>query len=113
MSYEPANVILRGHVRGSFGYGPPGFGENPNTDSKERFLMLALPSPVCVSGGAPGSTDEDVSGVSELQLVFVYPAVAPDNLNDADVEVSGQLFHRISGGHAIVLVRVGSIRVQR
>ena len=98
LAYEPAEVTLVGVLTMAHGHGPPGFGEDPKRDRKEEYGLLTLDRPVCVSGGTD-SFDDEVDAIKAFQLV-------PDDRHHFDrhllgsrVEVSGTLFHRVSGGH--------------
>jgi hypothetical protein len=49
-------------------YGPPNYGEDPDTDSLETQALLALDAPICVCTSDEG-TETDASDVHEVTLV--------------------------------------------
>jgi hypothetical protein len=53
LQYDPAVVELTGTVVLEEFFGPPGFGEDPKTDSRELYAILVLDAPVSVEG-VPG-----------------------------------------------------------
>jgi hypothetical protein len=110
LPYEPATVTVTGKGQMALGYGPPGFGEDPAHDAKERYVLFTVDHPFCVSGGKPDLIDEDVASVRRMQLVFEAGQHFDAQLIGQVVAVSGQLFHRISGGHTDVMIKVAAVR---
>lgn len=114
LSYEPAEVTLTGKLSLAWGYGSPGYGEDPKHDQRELYAKVTLPKAVCVDGGDQDGMDERVEGQKDFQLV-------PDeknmgslrSLNGKIVSVTGPLFHRISGGHTDVMILYKKIMVRK
>jgi hypothetical protein len=109
VDYWPVVVELEGKLTIKTFFGPPNFGENPETDSKERSWILSLNKPINVQGKT--STDPglntSVEGVRELQLVLPKPH---RELISKKVIVKGTLFHAHTGHHQTdVLMDVQSI----
>ena len=50
LSYEPAKVQLSGKVSKKEAFGPPGYGDDPAHDKHESYFVLALTTPICVTG---------------------------------------------------------------
>ncbi len=111
MEYEPHKVVLRGRLATKTFFGPPGYGENPKTDSKEEEFILALDEPVDVIGNASDPINsETVKDVKEVTVVLL-PArgqgpqeqqVALHELSalvGKHVIVHGSLFHAHTGHH--------------
>jgi hypothetical protein len=48
VEYEPAVVELEGRLINTMFFGPPNFGEDPETDSKEMTRILSLDKPINV-----------------------------------------------------------------
>lgn len=73
---EPASVTLEGRVRAETRYGPPGYGESPETDSRIRIHLLELPAPidVCLEN-APDNHGgpRRALGLREIHLVGLPP----------------------------------------
>lgn len=110
LPYQPATVTITGKGRMAFGYGPPNFGEDPAHDAKEHYVLFTVDHSFCVSGGKPVSMDEDVAYVRQLQLVYGIGQHFDQKLLGQHIQVSGQLFHRVSGGHTDVMMRVDSVK---
>jgi|SRR5580765_486233 len=110
LSYEPVVVELRGKLITKMYYGPPNYGEDPKTDSKETFFILLLSKPVNVRGNSdPAGPEEQVSveHVRKMELVLTIPH---KNMIGKNVIVKGTLFHGFTGHHHTdVLMFVQSI----
>ncbi|HEV8588103.1 MAG TPA: DUF4431 domain-containing protein [Pyrinomonadaceae bacterium] len=111
--YEPEKVTLTGRVVLRTFFGPPDYGENPKTDTKEHNYILILDSLVDVIG--TNSENETERKVRQVTLVISDP-----NANQIRpflskrVKVEGTLFHAITGHHHTrVLMTVSSIRRAR
>ena len=109
--YEPAVVELEGRLTIKTFFGPPNFGEDPKTDSKEETRILVLDEPINVR--AKIETDPisgpSVENVRELQVVFDGPL---RELVGKKIIVKGMLFHAFTGHHFTdVLIKVESITV--
>jgi hypothetical protein len=110
LSYEPTIVELEGTLTVKTYYGPPNYGENPKTDTKEKQWILILSDPVDVIGNKDSHDDlhtVSVHNITDVQLVLLGPH---DNLIGKTVLVKGTLFHGFTGHHHTdVLMDVQSI----
>lgn len=110
LSYEPVVVELRGKLITKWYYGPPNYGEDPKTDSRELLPVLLLSKPVNVRGNSdPAGPEEQVSveHVRKMELVLTIPH---KNMIGKNVIVKGTLFHGFTGHHHTdVLMDVQSI----
>jgi hypothetical protein len=110
LSYWPVVVELRGKLVTKMFYGPPNFGEDPKTDSKEVFFILVLSRPVNVRGNPDPNAGPDrvsVEHVREMELVLTIPH---KNMIGKKVILKGTLFHGFTGHHHTeVLMDVQSI----
>lgn len=101
LHYEPEIVMLRGRLTTIVKYGPPGYGEHPESDNVEHPIILMLPRPVRVQGD-PGSqlNSETFTNIIQVQLV-IDTSVAPgySRYFDHDVEVTGTLFRAHTRHH--------------
>jgi len=101
LHYEPQVVTLRGRLTETTEYGPPNYGENPESDSIEHPVILVLPRPVRVQGDPTSELNtETVIGITRVQLVLdasVTPAYS--NFFERDVEVTGTLFGSHTAHH--------------
>ena len=105
VDYEPAVVELHGKLTVQTFFGPPNFGENPETDSKEDQPVLSLDEPINVCG----KTEHDeayespsVGRVKDVTLVFQVPSEAWTSHKawiGKKVVVAGTLFHADTGHH--------------
>src|SRR5260370_41839008 len=62
LHYEPEKVTLKGKVVSRTFYGPPNYGENPKTDSRESQYILILDSAVYVFETCNDTTDQTMLG---------------------------------------------------
>ena len=67
LSYEPATVSLRGTIRRHTFPGPPTYQSVAGGDQPEQVWVLHLSQPICVSAGAEGDAQRNVS---DVQLVL-------------------------------------------
>ena len=95
--YNQDGVELSGTVILKTFFGPPNYGEDPKTDSKERQALLELDHPLCVDA----SPDGEEKAESQQTLITLVPlgnfSLVP--LAGRHVTVSGSLYHAISGHH--------------
>jgi hypothetical protein len=114
LSYEPAVVELEGKLTIAVKYGPPNYGENPQTDEKIKVPILVLSQPVNVRGDPTSDVNtESVEGVKEVQL-SLKRGIAYRQLIHRRVVVKGTLFHSSTGHHYTrVLMDVQEIKGKR
>jgi hypothetical protein len=113
LSYEPASVELKGTLRITEEFGPPNFGENPESDLKLEIPVLDLASPINVRAD-PNSdiNDKSFKGVKRLQLVFPIGARNSKELVGRQVVVVGSLLQAHTAHHYTkVLFTVDEIRL--
>lgn len=105
-----APVTLSGKVTTRTFYGPPGYGENPATDSRETQGILLLSKPICVD---ENPTDYDEAEKNQLEVTLV--PLGKTNLKGYignQVTVHGALFHANTGHHHTpVLIQI--IRIEK
>ena len=112
LNYEPETVTLTGLLVSRTFYGPPNYGENPKTDTKESQYILILDSPVNVIGDPNSPINRTEQGIKKVTLVVHdFKAHPVEPLLGSRIEVSGTLFHAQTGHHHTkVLIEVSSIR---
>lgn len=93
--YGLPNTMLAGTISVETFFGPPGYGESPDTDAKERQAILHLAQPLCTvaSDNAPAAQDQ-----VKVTLVPMQPLDLRAFVGKA-VTVRGSLFHAITGHH--------------
>lgn len=63
-------IVLRGTVISRHVYGPPNFGETPNTDERRTIPVLVLNEPIDICHGAQDEINvSPVNHVTDVQLV--------------------------------------------
>lgn len=98
IQYEPNTVVLVGAIERKHGFGPPNFGENPESDKKESWYVLKLENPLDVAGTKGDELNsESESNVRELQIVGKTKELR--SLIGLRVEITGKLFHAHTGHH--------------
>lgn len=97
LHYGGDPVALTGKVTFKTFYGPPNYGENPKTDSRETQAILVLVKPICVEAG-PGINEEREKGQRKVTLVPSAGFNPPRYLGKV-VTVEGTLFHAHTGHH--------------
>jgi hypothetical protein len=111
VSYQPKVVELKGTLSVKTYYGPPNYGENPDTDAKEALPILILSEPISVRGNADpkaGFDRQSVEDIREIQLVLTMPH---KEFIGKTVFVKGTLFHAFTGHHHTdVLMDVRSLK---
>ena len=96
LKYEPAAVTLKGIIQTRVDFGPPNYGENPDTDSREEHLYLQLDKAVCVDADANYDTASDVK-LMEM-VYFVKLPFRPEWMGK-HVSVTGTLFGAETAHH--------------
>jgi hypothetical protein len=97
LHYEGDPVTLNGKVKLQEFYGPPNYGENPETDSRETQAILILAEPICVVGNEDNFGDME-QNQSEITLV----PQNKENLGDyagKQIMVEGTLFPAHTAHH--------------
>jgi hypothetical protein len=92
IDYE--KIEIKGKIIIKTFYGPPNYGENPETDKKEEYYFLILNEPIEII------SDSYVGPIYELQIVFRnYNHMQLITLDNQDYIIKGQLFPQQSGHH--------------
>ena len=113
LQYEPAIVTVTGVLVVKQAYGPPNYGENPATDSTERYVVLVLDESTCVDAN-PSNELDDVEERDVRAIQLVTSDGVDGFLLNKRVAVSGTLFHAHTGHHRTpVLIRVKTIALSR
>jgi hypothetical protein len=93
--YDVANTELAGRVSIQTFFGPPNYGESPETDAKERQAILHLNRPICTIATDDSPAEENQTDVT-LVPMGNFSLVPFDG---KPVTVKGKLFHAITGHH--------------
>jgi hypothetical protein len=76
-------------------YGPPGYGESPQTDSQERQAILHLDKPLCTL-----ASDDDPSEEDQVRVTLAPMGnLSLREFVGKTVSVRGSLFHAVTGHH--------------
>lgn len=95
--YEPAKSELAGVVQTEEHYGPPNYGENPETDRIEKIYVLILVSPISVVTNDDVFNAASFDNVSRIQLASRNVKLPP--LTGKTVHLTGGLFTGYTGHH--------------
>jgi hypothetical protein len=108
LHYGGSPVTLSGKVKLQTFFGPPNYGENPDTDSRETQAILALAKPICVEAN-PVEYEEAEQNQLEVTLV----PLKKENLKSYEgkqIAVQGTLYHAHTGHHHTpVLIEIKQI----
>ena len=112
LSYEPSIIELKGRLTTVVKFGPPNYGENPETDKKLEVPILQLSEPINVRGDAHSPVNtRSFENVTEVQLIFLRAADDYRRFVSKIVIVSGSLSQAVSGHHFTgVVMTVKAIR---
>jgi hypothetical protein len=97
LHYAGDPVTLSGKVTERTFFGPPNYGENPKTDSREPQWVLLLEKPICVD-----ENPSDYEEAEQNQLVVTLVPLHNTNIKKhlgKKVSVQGTLFHAQTGHH--------------
>lgn len=97
-SYETITYTLTGTVILESHYGPPGFGESPETDRKEEVPILKLDAPISVKGNIETPNVDSFSGVQRMQLVG-KSSLGLQTFAGKRARATGTLFEKQNGEH--------------
>ena len=97
LRYDKEIRGLRGILQIRVFFGPPNYGDNPNTDSRETQAVLFLTKAICTVKDE-GSDDTNEANQFELTLV-PNQKVRLSGLAGRSVIVSGKLFGAHTGHH--------------
>ncbi len=95
--YEPAEVKISGKITTEIFFGPPGFGENPETDKKEEQYLLVLDKPINVI--TKDDSNESKYKISKIQLLYNKDAVDMAKYSGSTVLLTGTFFSAHTGHH--------------
>lgn len=96
-SYEPSVSTISGKITSEVFYGPPGFGEKPETDKKEEQYLLVLDKPIDVI--TKDDSNESKYKISKIQLLYNKDAVDMAKYTGSTVLLTGTFFSAHTGHH--------------
>jgi len=101
---DSREVILKGKIVTKKFYGPPNYGETPDTDAIESFYFLILDKPIIIETN--GTTDK----VSEFQMIL-FNKYQKTISEQAEYIIRGNLFLAHTGHHhSKVLISVNELK---
>jgi hypothetical protein len=104
--YDQKSVTLTGVVVIETFYGPPNYGENPDTDAKEKQAILKLDVPMCVNKSSRSPIEEAEHNQNDVTLVPMSE-VNFGQFANKHVQIIGKLYHaKTSHHHTPVLLSV-------
>lgn len=99
LKYEPVKIRLTGTIASRVDFGPPGYGEDPQHDSREGHLYLTLDRQVCVVAAPNDLDNETEHDVKVVQMVYYDRYPFRKAWFGKKVSVEGTLFHGHTGHH--------------
>jgi len=107
LRYDDPAVKITGTVFSRIYFGPPGYGETPAKDARERAILLLLNAPACVASSLHPEQDNNSyeGNLIVIQLAAVH--VKPELLVAVEGHraiVRGSLFHALTGHHRTPVV---------
>lgn len=104
LPYSPHEVELRGRVATSERFGPPNYGENPESDARLQILVLHLDHPISTCADSASEVNsEAIEGVREIQLLVV-PGIDLHPLVGQRVVLRGVLARSVLARHFTPIV---------
>jgi len=97
LHYGGSPVSLSGKVKLQTFFGPPNYGENPDTDSRETQAILLLGKPICVEANRK---DDEEAEQNQREVTLV--PFGKENLKDYEgkqIMVQGTLYRAFNGHH--------------
>lgn len=99
--FEPSVSTIEGTLITRMYYGPPGYGENPDTDPKEYPFILQLDEPIDVIAKEDDIYNSSISEVTEIQVVPLGKEgfeIVKKYINK-HIKIQGSLFTHFTGHH--------------
>jgi hypothetical protein len=111
LEYQTTVVTLTGTLSAREAYGPPGYGEDPKNDRKERYWLLTLDAPISVAGNPKDEANsQSESNVKAVQVVYAGKQSFQESWLEKHVSVTGTLSHAMTGHHRTpVLIEVSEL----
>jgi hypothetical protein len=107
LKYEPASRTASGTILEQEAYGPPNFGEKPDSDDIEIYPLLVLDEAACVDAG--GQRQPGMPRINAIQL-WLIESQFQNNWIGKHVVVEGKLFQATSeGDRAAVVLQASQI----
>ena len=110
--FEPNVSIIEGTLITRMYYGPPNYGENPDTDAKQYPFILQLDDPIDVIAQEGDTHNSNIFEVIEIQVVPMNKEQTEllEQYINKSITIQGTLFEAIFGGHHTdTLIRVEKI----
>lgn len=110
--FEPSVSTIEGTLITRMYYGPPGYGENPDTDIQEYPFILQLDDPIDVLVQEGDLHNSDKFEVTEIQVVPINTEnieIVEQYINKR-IKIQGTLFEALTGHHHTnVLIEVEKV----
>lgn len=97
---EPRVSTIEGTLIKKMYYGPPGYGENPDTDAKHYPFILQIEFPIDVKKIGNGTHSSDKLQVDEIQVVAGKEEIEIlKQYENKHIVIQGTLFEAVLGPH--------------
>ena len=102
--FEPSISIITGKLKSEVVFGPPNYGENQDTDSKESIYFLQLEKPVSIIPSDSDQVDNvKIENVKSIQLVGIKINTIKSKIGQM-ITLKGTFSMPISGHHHSVVI---------
>jgi hypothetical protein len=109
LGFIPDQVVLKGIILYRLYYGPPNYGENPETDRKEWYYLIKLDSPVTVIA-KPDDLENETTTDIELVQIFEMRKLSLKKYIGKRVKLAGTLHTALIGHeHTKVIINASTI----
>jgi hypothetical protein len=115
LNYDDSSVTLIGTIFTRIYFGPPNYGEHPDSDGRDTAFLLLLDAPICVSASAHPEQDNNSSESNQILIQLAAVSINVTVLSKAvgkRATVRGSLYHALTGHHRTpVLMDVNDVRI--
>lgn len=111
--FQSKKITLEGSLKEETRFGPPGYGESPETDSKRKILVLILDRAIDV-GTKETFNDVDIEIISNQKIIQVFffreeQHAMAKKLLGKKVRIIGSLSTGVTGGHYYPVLFAGTL----
>ncbi|MCL2027225.1 MAG: DUF4431 domain-containing protein [Bacteroidales bacterium] len=102
--YEPTESVISGTIKSETFFGPPGYGDNPQTDSREDYYILYLDNSINVISESKEIEEGDFNYTRyNIYKIQIAPAFGSDitftKYENKFIQLTGTFYGAHSGHH--------------
>lgn len=111
-AFDPEISVISGTLTTALFYGPPGYGETPEDDSRENVYVLVTNKPVTITASEDDLMNTTVNNCTRVQLTSTT-GIQLNGFKGKNVRLTGTFFSAHTGHHYTdVLMDVRKIEVE-